>query len=70
VIVTEWDELRGLLDPEIAATMRTPLLVDGRNLLDPDEARAAGFIYESIGRASQEVEEPAAADAVEPELQA
>jgi UDPglucose 6-dehydrogenase len=70
VIVTEWDELKGLLDPEVAAVMRTPLLVDGRNLLDPDEARAAGFTYESIGRASQEVEGSDVAEAVEPELQA
>ena len=31
--------------------MRTPLIIDGRNLLDPDEARAAGFAYEGIGRA-------------------
>jgi hypothetical protein len=31
--------------------MRHPLIVDGRNLLDPDEARAAGFAYEGIGRA-------------------
>jgi hypothetical protein len=32
--------------------MRTPLLVDGRNLLDPRQARAAGFAYESVGRPS------------------
>ena len=31
--------------------MRTPLIVDGRNLLDPAAARAAGFVYEGIGRA-------------------
>jgi hypothetical protein len=31
--------------------MRTPLIVDGRNLLDADAARAAGFAYEGIGRA-------------------
>jgi UDPglucose 6-dehydrogenase len=56
VIVTEWDELRGLLAPEIVAAMRTPLLIDGRNLLDPEEARAAGFTYESIGRASHDLD--------------
>ena len=32
--------------------MRTPLIVDGRNLLDPAAARAAGFVYEGIGRAA------------------
>jgi UDPglucose 6-dehydrogenase len=52
VIVTEWDELRGLASPETHSTMRTPLIIDGRNLLDPDEVRAAGFAYEGIGRPS------------------
>ena len=33
-----------------------PLIVDGRNLLDPTEARAAGFVYESIGRASNDLD--------------
>jgi UDPglucose 6-dehydrogenase len=52
VIVTEWDELRTLASPEIRDAMRTPLIIDGRNLLDPDEVRAAGFAYEGIGRPS------------------
>ena len=30
--------------------MRRPLIIDGRNLLDPAEVRAAGFAYEGIGR--------------------
>jgi hypothetical protein len=30
--------------------MRTPVIVDGRNLLDPDDARALGFVYEGVGR--------------------
>jgi UDPglucose 6-dehydrogenase len=52
VIVTEWDELRGLPSPEVRAAMRNPLVVDGRNMLDPEVVRAAGFSYEGIGRAS------------------
>ena len=32
--------------------MANPLIVDGRNLLDPAAARAAGFVYEGIGRPS------------------
>jgi len=56
VIVTEWDELAGLLAPELRAAMRTPFLVDGRNLLDPDAARAAGYVYESIGRAAHDLD--------------
>jgi UDPglucose 6-dehydrogenase len=52
VIVTEWDEFKGLLDGEIRDSMTRPLIVDGRNLLDPEAARAAGFSYEGIGRAA------------------
>ena len=52
VIVTEWDELRGLPSQEVREAMGRPLIVDGRNLLDPEEVRAAGFAYEGIGRSS------------------
>ena len=52
VIVTEWPELKGLASAEVHGAMKTPLIVDGRNLLDPDETRAAGFTYEGIGRAA------------------
>jgi len=50
VIVTEWPELEGLASEEVREAMRTPLIVDGRNLLDPKTVRAAGFDYEGIGR--------------------
>jgi UDPglucose 6-dehydrogenase len=50
VIVTEWSELRSLASPEVRDAMARPLIVDGRNLLDPEEVRAAGFEYEGIGR--------------------
>jgi UDPglucose 6-dehydrogenase len=52
VIVTEWDELRTLASEDVRSAMRRPLIVDGRNLLDPEHARAAGFTYEGIGRAA------------------
>ncbi len=64
VIVTEWDELRELASEEVRDAMRRPVIVDGRNLLDPETARAAGFVYEGIGRAASalsalpETEEP------------
>jgi UDPglucose 6-dehydrogenase len=64
VIVTEWDELRALASEEVRQAMRRPLIIDGRNLLDPEQARAAGFTYEGIGRAASplaalpETEEP------------
>jgi UDPglucose 6-dehydrogenase len=51
VIVTEWPELAALASEEVRAAMRHPLIIDGRNLLDPAATRAAGFAYEGIGRA-------------------
>src|SRR5262249_51836134 len=50
VIVTEWDELRGLASEETRTAMANPLIIDGRNLLDPEVTRRAGFAYEGIGR--------------------
>ena len=54
VIVTEWNELRGLASKDVREAMRRPLIIDGRNLLDPDEVRAAGFAYECVGRPSEQ----------------
>jgi UDPglucose 6-dehydrogenase len=66
VIVTEWPELVGLLSAEVRDAMRNPLIVDGRNLLDPGAARAAGFAYEGVGRSSSSFE--AAAETPEPDV--
>ncbi|MDW8338274.1 MAG: UDP-glucose/GDP-mannose dehydrogenase family protein [Thermoleophilia bacterium] len=52
VVVTEWPEIAELDWPEVARRMAQPVLVDGRNLLDPAAMRAAGFLYEGIGRGS------------------
>ncbi|HEX9378719.1 MAG TPA: nucleotide sugar dehydrogenase [Gaiellaceae bacterium] len=56
VIVTEWDELRGVASKDVHDAMARPLILDGRNLLDPAETRAAGFAYEGIGRPSSPFE--------------
>ncbi len=50
ILVTEWPEFAELDWASLAQTMANPLIVDGRNFLDPDSMRAAGFIYEGIGR--------------------
>jgi UDPglucose 6-dehydrogenase len=50
VVVTEWPEIRDLDWGAAGARMRTRVVVDGRNLLDPDEMRRLGFVYEGIGR--------------------
>jgi UDPglucose 6-dehydrogenase len=52
VVVTEWEELGELASAEVRDVMRTPLIVDGRNLLDPKVVQELGFTYEGIGRAS------------------
>jgi UDPglucose 6-dehydrogenase len=50
VIVTEWPEIAEVATPKVREAMRTPLIVDGRNMLDPEAVREAGFGYEGIGR--------------------
>jgi len=50
VLVTEWGEFAALDWAEAAARMARPLIVDGRNFLDPAALRAAGFAYEGIGK--------------------
>jgi UDPglucose 6-dehydrogenase len=50
VIVTEWPEFVDLDLESARERMNNPLLVDGRNLLDPQRVRDAGFVYEGIGR--------------------
>jgi UDPglucose 6-dehydrogenase len=53
VLVTEWDEFRKLDLEQMARVMHQPILVDGRNLYDPETARKAGFDYGGIGRSSR-----------------
>jgi UDPglucose 6-dehydrogenase len=52
VLVTEWPELGELDWAEAGSRMRNRLLLDGRNMLDPETLRALGFEYEGIGRAT------------------
>jgi len=50
VIVTEWNEFRALAPAQFAAAMRGRVLVDLRNVYEPDAMQDAGFTYLSIGR--------------------
>ncbi len=52
VLMTEWDAYRSLDLDRLANAMRGHLLVDGRNALDADAVREAGFVYEGVGRSS------------------
>jgi UDPglucose 6-dehydrogenase len=51
VLVTEWPEFAELdWAGEVKRLMAKPVVVDGRNFLDRDALRAAGYAYEGIGR--------------------
>jgi UDPglucose 6-dehydrogenase len=55
ILVTEWPEFAELDWNAAAARMARPLLIDGRNYLDPKQLEAAGFEYEGIGKAVNRV---------------
>ncbi len=50
VVVTDWNEYRHPDFERMRDTLRTPIVVDGRNLYDARKMRKLGFTYESIGR--------------------
>ncbi len=61
ILVTEWNEFRELDLPRLKAAMRTPILLDGRNIYDPKRMVELGFTYLSMGRSAsvQESARPA-----------
>jgi UDPglucose 6-dehydrogenase len=50
VVVTEWNEFRLLDLGRIKRSMRKPVVIDGRNIYDPQVMRGLGFTYRGIGR--------------------
>jgi UDPglucose 6-dehydrogenase len=50
LLLTEWEEFRQINLQQVREVMEVPILVDGRNLYDPDTVRKAGFEYVSMGR--------------------
>jgi UDPglucose 6-dehydrogenase len=54
VLVTEWPEFIDLDWGQVAEAMRGRVVIDGRNALDRDAVRAAGLLYEGIGRGLSE----------------
>jgi len=50
IVVTEWNEFRHLDMVRIKTSMRTPVVIDGRNIYVPAEMREMGFTYRGIGR--------------------
>ena len=50
LILTEWDEFRNMDLLKAKSLMNRPLIIDGRNLFDPEEMRSLGFEYVCMGR--------------------
>ncbi|MCB1224897.1 MAG: UDP-glucose/GDP-mannose dehydrogenase family protein [Verrucomicrobiales bacterium] len=58
IIATEWPEFASIDLQQLREVMRTPLIFDGRNLIDPAAAAAYGFQYRGIGRGTSAMLEP------------
>jgi UDPglucose 6-dehydrogenase len=50
VLVTDWQQFQNLDYRKMATLMNNPVMIDGRNFLDPKELHLAGFHYVGIGR--------------------
>jgi UDPglucose 6-dehydrogenase len=57
ILVTEWNEFKHLDLNRLRGLMRTPVIVDGRNVYEPEVMREAGFLYRGIGRGYNSVKE-------------
>ena len=50
MLMTEWDEFRDVDWKKIKGIMAQPVILDGRNLYDPEKLKKLGFKYAGIGR--------------------
>ena len=62
LILTEWEEFAALDLKRLRSQMKYPIVIDGRNLYDPETMAGAGFAYYSVGRQAA-IPEAAPADA-------
>ena len=49
-VVTEWPQFKNISLSAIYSVLKHPVIIDGRNIFDPDEAIEAGFYYSGVGR--------------------
>src|SRR5271163_441868 len=66
LILTEWDEFVSLDLDRLHGELKYPIIIDGRNLYDPDSMAAHGFTYYSVGRPAATPESVPAEAAVPP----
>lgn len=57
LILTDWPQVKQLDLDALRKSMKCPIVIDGRNVFDPDTMRDKGFIYHSMGRKGLEVRE-------------
>jgi UDPglucose 6-dehydrogenase len=50
VVITEWNEFKHLSLSKLRQVMRQPIIIDGRNIYNPEEMQELGFIYRGMGR--------------------
>jgi UDPglucose 6-dehydrogenase len=50
VVTTEWNEFRHLALESLKERMKTPIIMDGRNIYDPEKMKSLGFTYRGVGR--------------------
>ena len=51
VILTDWEQFARIDLQRLRSAMKLPIIIDGRNLFNPSQMAAAGFLYYSVGRA-------------------
>jgi UDPglucose 6-dehydrogenase len=51
LVLTDWDDYRGLDPVSLASVVAQPRIIDGRLVLDPEKWRAAGWRLHALGRA-------------------
>src|SRR5271167_4800310 len=66
LILTEWDEFASLDLDRLHQQLKYPIVIDGRNLYDPDSMAAHGFTYYSVGRPAATPESPAVEATIPP----
>ncbi len=55
IILTEWNQFRSLDLERLKRTLRTPRLVDLRNVYEPEKMRSLGFEYDCVGRTAEDL---------------
>ena len=69
IIVTHWNEFKALNPAKLHAVMRRPIIIDGRNIYQPETMAKAGFIYRGVGRTTPTLDVEVSANGSVPKRQ-